>query len=158
MLVEINGVPLHPLVVHAAVVLAPAAALMSVLVLNARWRWLTRWPALLLTLGAALSVQLAALTGEDLKAQLGDNPLIRTHETWAGRLQVATWVLLAVTAVAFWALPAVSRLQGGRDRPGRVAVLEKPLLVLLPVVAVVVLVLVVLTGDAGARAVWTAAR
>jgi hypothetical protein len=67
---------------------------------------------------------------------------------------IAMWVFAAVTMVAIWALPHVTRLAGGRDRPGRVAALEKPLVVLLPLVAGVVLVLVVLTGDAGARAVW----
>jgi hypothetical protein len=38
------GLPLHPLVVHAAVVLTPLAALLVVgsAVLP---RWLTRWPA-----------------------------------------------------------------------------------------------------------------
>ena len=34
------------------------------------------------------------------------------------------------------------------------AALEKPLMVLVPLAAVAVLVLVVLTGDAGAKAVW----
>jgi hypothetical protein len=85
---------------------------------------------------------------------VGGSALIETHEMWAGRLQTATWVLAAVTAVAFWVLPHVNRVAGGRDKQARVAVLERPLVVLLPVLAVVVLVLVVLTGDAGARAVW----
>ncbi len=34
------------------------------------------------------------------------------------------------------------------------AALEKPLMVLVPLAAVAVLVLVVITGDAGAKAVW----
>ena len=56
--------------------------------------------------------------------------------------------------VAFWALGYVTRLAGGADREARVPALEKPLMVLLLVAAVAVLVLVFLTGDAGARAVW----
>jgi hypothetical protein len=40
------GLPLHPLVVHAAVVLTPLAALLVVgSAVLPRWRWLTRWPA-----------------------------------------------------------------------------------------------------------------
>ena len=151
--------PIHPLVVHAAVVLVPLAALAVITMALPRWRWLARWPALLTAAGAAGSVQLAALSGDDLKRRVGDSALIRTHEMWAGRLQAATWVLFGVTVVAFWALPHVTRLVGSTNRAaplaGRVAVLEKPLVVLLPVLAVVVLVLVVLTGDAGARAVWS---
>ncbi len=147
--------PLHPLVIHAVVVLVPLAALAALVMTVPRWRWLARWPALLLTLGATSSAYVATLTGEDLKRARGlDTPLVRTHAEWGDRLMIALWVFAAVVAVAFWAWPSVTRLAGGRDRTARVAVLEKPLLVVVPLAAVVVLVLVVLTGDAGARAVW----
>ncbi|MCW2761080.1 MAG: hypothetical protein JWR85_1281 [Marmoricola sp.] len=148
--------PLHPLVVHAVVVSVPLAALAVIAMSVPKWRWLARWPALLLTLGATAATYVATLTGEDLKKDRGLNtPLVETHEQWSERLMLAMWVFAVVTVVAFWALPHVTRLAGGRDRAARVAVLEKPLAVLLPLVAVVVLVLVVLTGDAGARAVWS---
>ena len=81
----INGIPVHPLVVHAAVVLVPLAALF--VAAYAVWRgrrWQTRTPALVLALAAAASVQLAAMTGDQLKASLHENSsLIRTHEHWA---------------------------------------------------------------------------
>ena len=42
---EIAGLPLHPLVVHAAVVLIPLTALLAVaFAVLPRWRWLVRWP------------------------------------------------------------------------------------------------------------------
>ena len=42
---EIAGLPLHPLVVHAAVVLIPLTALLTIgLAVLPRWRWLLRWP------------------------------------------------------------------------------------------------------------------
>jgi hypothetical protein len=150
----INGMPLHPLVVHAAVVLTPLAALAVVAYVVPKWRWAMRWPALVSVVLAAGSVQLAAMTGDSLQHQVGRSPLIETHEMWAGRLQTATWVLAGLTLVAFWSLPHITRITGGRDKQARAAVLEKPLIVLLPLMAVAVLVLVVLTGDAGARAVW----
>jgi hypothetical protein len=150
----IHGLPLHPLVVHAAVVLVPLAALAVVAFVVPKWRWLARWPALALVALAAGSVQLAAMTGDSLKRRIGPSALIETHEMWAGRLQAATWVLAALTLVAFWSLPHVTRLTGGRDKGARIGVLQRPLLVLLPLSAVAVMVLVVLTGDAGARAVW----
>ncbi len=151
---DINGVPLHPLVVHAAVVLVPLAALAVIGFVIPRWRWLLRWPALVTSLLAAGLVQLAALTGDDLKDKVGNSKLIETHEMWGGRLQAASWVLAAVMVVAFWVVPHVTAHKNGKDRLSRVVALERPLIVLLPVLAVVVLVLVVITGDAGARSVW----
>ena len=153
---EINGVPLHPLVIHAVVVFVPLAALAAIAMSLPKWRWLARWPALLLTLGATAATYVATLTGAQLKEDRGLEalPLVKTHEEWGDRLMNCMWVLAALVAVAFWALPHVTRLSGGRDRLTKVAALEKPLMVLVPLAAVVALVLVVLTGDAGARAVW----
>ena len=153
---EINGVPLHPLVVHAVVVFVPLAALAAIVMSLPKWRWLARWPALLLTLGATAATYVATLTGAQLKEDRGLEalPLVKTHEEWGDRLMISMWVLAALVVVAFWALPHVTRLSGGKDRLTKVAGLEKPLMVLVPLAAVVTLVLVALTGDAGARAVW----
>jgi uncharacterized membrane protein len=152
---EINGVPLHPLVVHAVVVFVPLASLAAILMSFPKWRWLARWPALVLTLGATAATYVATLTGSDLKKERKlDSPLVETHLQWGGRLMIAMWIFAALVIVAFWAWPHVTRLSGGQDRDARVAVLEKPLMVLLPVAAVAALVLVVITGDTGARAVW----
>jgi hypothetical protein len=151
---ETNGVPLHPLVVHAAVVFVPLGALAVLAFVVPKWRWMARWPALLLTLAAATAVQLASMTGDSLKEKVGGSSLIEAHEMWAGRLQAASWVLAAVTVVAFCVLPHVNERVGGSDQESRIALLEKPLTILLPLLALAVLVLVFLTGDAGARAVW----
>jgi len=153
---EINGVPLHPLVIHAVVVFVPLAAVASIAMSLPKWRWLARWPALLLTLGATAATYVAKVTGSDLKEDRGlDTPQVQTHLEWADRLMIAMWIFAALVVVAFLVWPHVTRLSGATDRDGRVAVLEKPLMVLLPVAAVVALVLVVITGDAGARAVWS---
>jgi uncharacterized membrane protein len=152
---EINGTPLHPLVIHAVVVFVPLAAIAAIALAIPRYRWLARWPALILTLGATAATYVARISGQDLEHERHlDSPLIHTHEEWADRLMIGMWVFAVLVLVAFWVLPHVTRLSGGRDREGRVAVLEKPLMVLVPLAAVAVLVLVVLTGDAGARAVW----
>jgi hypothetical protein len=151
----IGGVPLHPLVVHAAVVSTPVAAL--VVAANAlvpRYRWLLRHAALLLAIAAAGAVQAAAMTGDSLANALpGGNPLIADHEMWAGRLQAATWVMAALAVVGWWAFGVVSPLPSG-SRDSRVAALDRALVVVLPLVALAVLVLVALTGHAGAQAVW----
>jgi glucan phosphoethanolaminetransferase (alkaline phosphatase superfamily) len=152
---EINGVPLHPLVIHAVVVFVPLAAIAAIAMAVPRWRWLARWPALLLTLGATAATYLAKISGADLQEQRKlFTPAVHTHEEWADRLMMGMWVFAVVVVVAFWAFPHITRISGGRDRDARVAVLERPLMVLLPLAAVAVLALCVLTGDAGARAVW----
>jgi glucan phosphoethanolaminetransferase (alkaline phosphatase superfamily) len=152
---EINGVPLHPLVIHAVVVFVPLAALAAIAMAVPRWRWLARWPALLLTIGATAATYVAKISGADLQDERKlFTPAVHTHEEWADRLMLGMWVFAIVVVVAFWAFPHVTRISGARDRETRSAVLEKPLMVLLPLAAVAVLALVVLTGDAGARAVW----
>jgi len=150
----VNGLPLHPLVVHAAVVFVPLAALAAIAFAVPKWRWAARWPALVLAGLAAVAVQLAAMTGDSLKEKVGGSALVATHEMWAGRLQAGMWVLAAATLLAFWALPHATPVHGAADKEARGTVVQRPLVVLLPVLAVVVLGLVVMTGDAGARAVW----
>jgi uncharacterized membrane protein len=153
--ISINGIPAHPLVVHAAVVLVPLAILFAAgYAIWPRRRWQTRTPAVVLAIAAAVSVQLASMTGDQLKHRLHENTaLIHTHERYAGYLQTAMWVLAALMVLAWWALPHENPLPDKDHRSG-VGALARPLVVLVPVVSIVALVLVVLTGDAGARAVW----
>ncbi|MGI9156479.1 MAG: DUF2231 domain-containing protein, partial [Marmoricola sp.] len=153
---EINGVPLHPLVIHATVVLTPLAGVLAVLYgVVPRWRWFTRWPFVFAALVGAGVTWYSAETGDDLKDQLGlHSNLMETHQMWAGRLQLAMWVLAAVTLVAAYVMPFINPLARGTDKGARIGVLSKPLVVLLPVVGIVVIVFVIFTGDAGARLVW----
>jgi hypothetical protein len=146
---EFNGLPLHPLIVHAAVVFVPLAALAGLAYVVPGWRRLLRWPMLAAAAIAAGAVQLAVMSGDDLKDErhLG-GALLDRHEMWAGRLQIGTWVLAGVVLVACWAIPRV------RGRRGGVAVLGPVLVVVLPLVALAELYLVFRTGDAGAKAVW----
>ena len=154
---EIGGLPLHPLVVHAAVVFTPLAVLaVVVFALWPRHRWLSRWPAVLLTLAAAGSVVVARLSGEALvEARPELARLVAEHQDRAGLLVPLTLVLLALVAVGAWSLGGPSALASGAGaRESRVVALDQVLPALLVVVAVAVLVMVVLTGDSGSRAVW----
>ena len=107
--------PLHPLVVHAVVVFVPLAALGALAMAVPRWRWLARWPTLLVTLGATAATYVATITGEDLEEDrgLGQLAAVRTHEEWGERLMIAMWIFAVVVIVAFWVLPHVTRLVGG---------------------------------------------
>ncbi len=153
---ELNGIPLHPLIVHVAVAFAPLAAILAIThAWVRRWRWALRWPMALTALVAAGSVQLASMSGKDLKHRLGlQSALMERHEMWAGRLVVTAWVLLAVVLLAWWTLPVRNPVAGGADRASGGGILDRVLAVLLTLTGLVLLLVVFQTGDAGARAVW----
>ncbi|HWS57192.1 MAG TPA: DUF2231 domain-containing protein [Actinotalea sp.] len=103
MLDVVVGLPVHPLIVHATVVLVPAAAL--AVALAAVWPPFRRWAfvlPLLLALAALLLVPLTVQSGEALEERVGETPLVETHaDLGEGLLR---WVLpLAVIAAGlFW--------------------------------------------------------
>ena len=141
---EINGLPLHPLVVHAAVVLGPVAALVALAHLVPSWRERLRWPMVVLAVLATLAIVAAYLSGDNFlehKPELEGSPLVEKHEDLAGQL---LWISIGFGVIAVAA--------GFLARRGALRVV---LDVLLAVAAVLVLVWVVRTGDAGARAVWS---
>jgi len=147
---NIHGIPLHALVVHAAVVFTPMAAVaVGTYGAMPRWRAWLRWPMAALAVVSAGSCGLAFLTGRSLRDHLlGEgvqNKWIAIHNHRANILVVLVLVQLLLTAVAFWLTPPGRTLDG---------VAARALPVVLVIVALVVLVSVVLTGDAGARAVW----
>src|SRR6478735_9455183 len=124
---EINGVPLHPLVIHAVVGFVPLAALGALAMAVPKWRWLARWPTLLVTLGATVATYVATLTGQDLEEERGlESPLLKTHEEWGERLMIAMWIFAAVVIVSFWLLPHMTRLSGGGEKSYQAAPLETP--------------------------------
>ena len=144
----INGLPLHPLVVHAAVVLGPLSALGAlVYALVPRWRDRLRWPTLVVVLVAAVAIWVAYLTGDSFKESkdffstgaLGRK--VEKHEELAGTLRLVTTGFAVLTVVAVWL----------HERRGAVRL---ALAGLVSVAAVATLVYTVLTGDAGAQAVW----
>ncbi|MFL6156327.1 MAG: hypothetical protein ACJ72D_09560 [Marmoricola sp.] len=153
---HINGLPLHPFVVHLVVVLAPTAAFLAIVfALVPTWRWWARLPLVGASVVGAVATWVAASSGDSLKHQLGiRGHLIELHELWAGRLQVSMWAIAAVALAAAWCLPTSNPLEGRPDRTARIAVLTKPLVVALPVVGLAVMFLVFKTGEAGARSVW----
>jgi len=156
---EIAGLPAHALVIHAAVVLTPLAALVALAhAAVPRWRWALRWPLLGLAVVTALSIFGAWLTGGsylDANPQLNQVPDVATH---AERADVMLWVGLvfaALAAAAAFVLGGPTGLASGRGaREVRSVAVDRGLAVVLALAAVAAIVLVVLTGDAGARAVW----
>lgn len=105
---EINGLPVHPLVVHAAVVVVPLAGLLGVLFAIPRTRRWARIPLAVVSVGAVATVYLARKSGTELRAVLGlngaDSPaalIVREHAERASLLFIFTiaFAVLAVVAL-----------------------------------------------------------
>ena len=121
-----------------------------------RWRWLLRWPALLLGLGALVLAYVAKESGEAFVAAVPT--LEKAVELHQKRGDLLFWycLIFAVVAVAaFLLLGGTSALASGK---GAKATKSRPLELLTSAAVVVIGVLVIWqtirTGDAGAKAVW----
>jgi len=154
-----DGLPAHPLLVHAVVVLLPLTAL--AVVLHTLWPAARRRLGVVTPLAALVVLVLVPITtraGEDLAASLGaaSSPLVRRHEELADRILPWTVALLVVAVAEWW--------WGGPGRgvlvsaDGSASVVRRTLHVALAIVALVVAVgatiALVRAGDAGARATW----
>ncbi|EON24625.1 hypothetical protein CF8_1376 [Nocardioides sp. CF8] len=153
---EINGLPLHPLVVHAVVILGPLAALAGLAyALLPRWRWLLRWPLVALSVAVAITAVVAVQAGESLlDARPELEPLVEDHEEWGELLRTWSLTFVVDAVLAAWALGGPSALASGRGARETKGILGWIAMALLVGGAIGLLVLVFLTGDSGARAVW----
>lgn len=156
----IAGLPLHPLVVHAAVVFIPLSAVLAIVfAVMPRWRWLTRWPSAALSVAGVALGFLATSSGESLEeTKPGVAQAVHEH---AERGDALAWILVGFAVLAVlgaWAVSGTTALASGRGAwESRVPALEKSMPALLVLGALAVLVMVVLVGDSGARAVWAGA-
>jgi len=155
---ELNGLPLHPLVVHAVVVLSPlTAATGLVYAVVARWRWLLRWPLVVLALATFVTAGVAVMAGEAL---VESNPalaaFVEEHQDWGELLRSWSAAFVVVAGLAAWALGGPSPLVSGRGERESRGVLGVIMMALLVLGSIGLLVLVYLTGDSGSRAVWGA--
>jgi hypothetical protein len=146
---EFLGLPLHPLVVHAAVILVPLAALGALLVVpfatvRTRYGWLT----VAVSVAAAASAVAARFSGPVFAEDLGlaESDRIARHATYG------TWMPWPVLVLVI-GLSVFMVATGRPDRPG-----AGPLRIVGAVVTIIAaiasLVLIGLTGHAGATAVW----
>jgi uncharacterized membrane protein len=146
---EINGLPLHVLVVHAAVVLTPIAALAAVgYAVVPRWRDWLRWPVIVAVVVAVGTVWVAFLSGDDFR---GSDRFATATGEFADKLDkhgdlgsLLRWVASGFGVVALTATAL-------HERTGAVRLL---LSVAVATLGLATVVLTVMTGDAGAQAVW----
>ncbi|MDT0200946.1 DUF2231 domain-containing protein [Nocardioides sp. AE5] len=154
---ELNGLPVHPLIVHLAVVLVPAAAVLAALYGTVPgWRWALRWPTVWVSLGAVVSVAYAWVSGRDLldrKPEL--EPIIQPHQERADILFWCAIVFFVVVVLsAFWMGGPSGLVSGKGERRRRPPVIELSLAAMLVIFAIVLITMTFATGEQGARLVW----
>ena len=146
----IGGIPLHPLVVHAAVVLIPLCAI-GVLLIAFVPRWRERYGGLvaLFALGALVGTLLAKFSGENFQKDLGvSSDKVTTHAD-LGEKMLYFVIPLFLVAVALWWV-------GRREREHQPygAGITMTLGVISVIVALAAGVWVVRVGHSGADAAW----
>jgi hypothetical protein len=155
-----DGIPLHPLVVHAVVVLLPLAALGSVVIAVRRsWRRSLGVPVLLLALAGVGAVPVATTTGMELWTALrAQNPLIDIHAQRASwLLPVALLFLVLLAGAVLTELAAVRAEVGAHAAPAASPTryrLATGLSALAALTGLAVTALVMWIGHAGSMAVW----
>lgn len=139
-----NGLPVHVLLVHFVVVLAPLTAALTTLCAvwpAARRRFV--WLALALSVATLVLTPLTAEAGEWLEHRVGGSAALETHaERGDTMLYVAIGLVLATALVALLHLRPPSALP---------AVVIAAVVIALSAAA---MVQVVRIGDSGARAAW----
>lgn len=149
---QIAGLPLHPLIVHAVVILTPLTVL--ALLLGAFWPAARRRLGVVTPLAAAVVLVLVPVTvaaGESLKEVVGPLPAVERHEA-LGQMLLPWAIALFVVSAAQWAWYRFGRPKAASKTTARVVGVV--LAVLAVVVGVGTVVVLVLIGDSGARAVW----
>lgn len=151
---EVSGLPLHPLIVHGVVILVPLTAL--ALVLSALWPAARTRLGLVTPIAALVVLALVPVTvlaGESLKQVVGPLPAVEQHETF-GRMLLPWAIGLFVVAAAQWLWHRRMRERVRTTAPAAARTTDIALIVLAVVVAVGSVVVVVMAGESGSRAVW----
>ncbi|MBX9471528.1 DUF2231 domain-containing protein [Microcella sp.] len=155
----IGGLPLHPLVVHVAVVVLPAAALALIVVaLLPRVHWMLRWGVVAALAVGALSAWVAAESGEALADRVGEPEV---HEELGENLPAIAAVTLAFSIV--WgiiaelsarATRATAATESGAGPSRALLVLRIVISVAAVMMAAFAIYYTIMVGHSGAVATW----
>jgi hypothetical protein len=170
----ILGLPAHPLIVHAVVVLVPLAALLvGASAVSARFRHWSRYATPLVSLAGLAMVPLATQSGEGLERSVAHSALVEQHAELADSLLPLMLALTAVAVAQWWldrrSLAETGTTAGSADgatagttagaRPRDTSSRQRTLGLVVAVVALLVsagtLVQVGRIGHSGAKAVWS---
>jgi hypothetical protein len=152
---QINGMPVHVLVVHAAVVFVPLLALAAIVyAVVPRWRSKVGWAAVLLAIAAPAAAGVAKLSGDELRTRLVANGMKGAPlEAIDDHMGFGTLTLYYSLGLGIVTLIMVFLTLRASARPlPRAASLG--LTVIMVVLAAISGYYVFRTGDSGAQAVW----
>ncbi|MSZ75599.1 MAG: hypothetical protein F2667_00660 [Actinobacteria bacterium] len=143
-----NGLPIHPLVVHGVVVLLPLAVVGTIAIV-ARPAWRTTYGVLVVGCAAVATalIPVATSSGEELEKHVGDPG---RHAALGEQLIWFAIPLLLLSAGLVW---ASRRRERGLSVPGP-QWLVNAVAVAAVVAALATAVQVYRVGDSGARAAW----
>ncbi len=148
---SINGLPTHPLFVHAPVVLAPLATLVALaLAVRPRWRGEVGIALPLLGVVVLVATQLAIVSGLALEEVLGDRIDASDHE----QLALTTRNLLILFFATTVLLTVVDRWRLRNDAPGWLAIAAPVTAASTVVTGSLATWWMIMTGHEGARLVW----
>lgn len=144
----VNGLPVHPLVVHAVVVLLPLAVLGTIAIAaKPAWRATYGWLVVGIAAVATVLVPVATSSGEALEERVGDPG---EHAELGDQL---IWFAIALLLFSFLMVYLDHRKAAGKPAVGPSA-LPTVVTVLAVVAALATTVQVYRVGDSGARAAW----
>jgi len=140
-----NGLPVHPLVVHAVVVLLPLVAVLAIIMVISP-RFSRRFGPIAVALGfiAVIASLVAKESGEQLLERVAASP---NHIELGSRTPIFAG-LYFLLLLGFWLLDR--GIPGNRRRPALVIILG----VLLAIASVLICAQVYAVGHSGAEGVW----
>ena len=145
----VNGIPVHPLVVHAAVVFVPLTALGMIVMaiwprFSAKLGWLVAASAVLATVFSFAAKE----SGEVLEGRVGEPGY--DHAELGDLMPIFAAVLL-IAVVALWLIDRSAPVDGPAPRRG----LRITVAIVGVLIALGNLVWVYRVGDSGAKSVWS---
>jgi uncharacterized membrane protein len=152
---QVNGLPVHILVLHAAVIFVPLLAAGSIVYAFVKpWRAKTGWAVALLAIAAPISATVTKVSGTELYNRLLEQNRVSPagKEILDGHMSYGTttmWVSIALGLVTL-VLVALT-LRAGANLP---KIADLALGVVIVVLAAVSVFYIFQTGDSGATAVW----
>ena len=146
---EIVGLPWHTVLAYAAAGLGPIGCLTAIwYAVRVERRSFWRWPMLITVTFATAAILGAYITGDQLlndRPNLAADADVAAHREYAQRLVLPT--------IGFWVTGTLTGILNPRS-----GILRLALPFILAGFAIVVLVLVILSGDADARSLWDNVR
>ncbi len=161
-----SGLPVHILVVHAVVVLAPIAAVCAIVyALRPTWRRILAWPIVVLSIVTGITGFVAGESGEALESRVQTLPdfaepmrqLVEDHASAGDTLKLLAVLFMVITLVAVFFVFRSASLWKSPNAVGATAIprwLQVGAQAVLIVISAAVFAQTVITGHTGATAAW----